>query len=167
MRKSAETLDAEAEFADEDDGGENARSVRLYPIGKDTLTLRVMPEREGEQISVWDGANQSAVRDVLQENPQKNVMIDMTGIRHLPTGTFAMFYNQAELGRNIYLYSPEPEVQRMYWFRIYARHQQGCMYRMDLSGDISMAGPLQMQDQTVTKLQSTLSAQAECVPLSQ
>ncbi len=112
----------------EEETNESLRSVHIQRT-MSGITLRVMPESKDGQICIWDVCNLSALRETLYCTSEKKVTIDMSGVYQLPSGTFGMLYNQAELGRKIYLDNPEEEIRTMVWFRMFMRAEEG-MFRM-------------------------------------
>lgn len=83
------------------------------------------------QVEIWDGADLSLLRDTLTELIEqegcRSVGVQMRAVKYIPSGFFGMLYDWHDQGVEIYLYSPQPNVARMLWFRKFFDHLcDGC-----------------------------------------
>lgn len=72
------------------------------------------------QIEIWDGADLALLRDTLSEQVENGVRhlgVNMQYVKYIPSGFFGMLYDWQEKGIEIRLYSPQPNVAEMLWFR--------------------------------------------------
>ena len=73
------------------------------------------------QIEIWDGADLALLRDTLSEQIHvegaKRLGVNMEFVKYIPSGFFGMLYDWQEKGIEIRLYSPQPNVAEMLWFR--------------------------------------------------
>lgn len=74
-----------------------------------------------DDIEIWDGADLALLRETLSrlvdQQKQKAVGVEMTWVKYIPSGFFGMLYDYCERGVAVRLYSPQPHVQKMLWFR--------------------------------------------------
>jgi hypothetical protein len=73
------------------------------------------------QSGIWDAQDLSLLRDtltqlILSEHCQA-VGIDLHAVRFLPSGFFGTLFEWFDRGIAIRLYSPQPRVRNMLWFR--------------------------------------------------
>jgi hypothetical protein len=73
------------------------------------------------QVEIWDGADLALLRDTLTQviavRGGRKVGINMRWVKYIPSGFFGMLYDWHEKGVSIRLYTPQPHVARMLWFR--------------------------------------------------
>lgn len=73
------------------------------------------------EMEIWDGADLALIRDTLHEliedQELRDVGIEMGTVKYVPSGFFGMLSEWNDLGVRITLYSVQPNVQRMLWFR--------------------------------------------------
>lgn len=71
-------------------------------------------------IEIWDGADLALIRDMMVETIEKgatHVGVDMTYVKYIPSGFFGMMFDWLEQGIPVRLYTPQPNVANMLWFR--------------------------------------------------
>ena len=73
------------------------------------------------QVEIWDGADLALLRDTLTQviavRGCRKVGVNMRWVKYIPSGFFGMLYDWHEKGVSIRLYTPQPHVARMLWFR--------------------------------------------------
>ena len=73
------------------------------------------------KVEIWDGANLALLRDtlsrVISNEGRRHVGVDMTHVKYIPSGFFGMLYDWHDQGITVRLYSPQPHVENMLWFR--------------------------------------------------
>ena len=72
-------------------------------------------------MEIWDGADLSLIRDTLTtlvvRQRQRSIGIDMSSVKYVPSGFFGMLFDWFEEGINVRLFSPQPRVANMLWFK--------------------------------------------------
>ena len=72
-------------------------------------------------IEIWDGADLALIRDTLfrlvEKEGRRHVGVNMAHVKYIPSGFFGMLYDWQERGVAVRLYSPQPNVANMLWFR--------------------------------------------------
>ncbi|WP_166821434.1 STAS domain-containing protein [Thalassoroseus pseudoceratinae] len=73
------------------------------------------------EIEIWDGADLALLRDTLSEQVEsegvRRLGVNMQFVKYIPSGFFGMLYDWQEKGIEIRLFSPQPNVAEMLWFR--------------------------------------------------
>lgn len=73
------------------------------------------------QVEIWDGADLALLRDTFARlcgrNQIKSLGIDMSSVKYVPSGFFGMLFDWHELGVAVRLFTPQPRVANMLWFR--------------------------------------------------
>lgn len=73
------------------------------------------------EMEIWDGADMALLREtltrVIKRDRRKSVGVDMTYVKYIPSGFFGMLFDWYDTGIRIRLLRPQPNVQRMLWFR--------------------------------------------------
>lgn len=73
------------------------------------------------EMEIWDGADLSLIRDTLArlivDHRRRAIGIQMGTVKYVPSGFFGMLYDWYEEGITVRLYSPQPRVKNMLWFR--------------------------------------------------
>lgn len=73
------------------------------------------------EMEIWDGADMALLREtltrVIKKDRVRSVGVDMTYVKYIPSGFFGMMFDWHDAGIRIRLYAPQPNVQRMLWFR--------------------------------------------------
>ena len=82
-------------------------------------------------IEIWDGADLALLRETLHRlvdaEKHRAIGVNMTYVKYVPSGFFGMLYDCHERGIEIFLYTPQPNVANMLWFRQFFGHtQDGC-----------------------------------------
>ena len=72
-------------------------------------------------MEIWDGADLSLIRDTLTQlvvsQRQSSIGIDMSSVKYVPSGFFGMLFDWFEQGITVRLFSPQPRVANMLWFK--------------------------------------------------
>jgi anti-anti-sigma regulatory factor len=72
-------------------------------------------------VEIWDGADLALLRDTFTQHCVnrrcRSLGIDMSSVKYVPSGFFGMLFDWHEKGVSIRLYSPQPRVANMLWFR--------------------------------------------------
>ena len=72
-------------------------------------------------MEIWDGADLSLIRDTLTRlvvgQRQRSIGIDMGCVKYVPSGFFGMLFDWFEEGITVRLFSPQPRVANMLWFK--------------------------------------------------
>jgi hypothetical protein len=82
-------------------------------------------------IEIWDGADLALLRETLYRlvdvDKHQAIGVNMTYVKYVPSGFFGMLYDCHERGIEVFLYTPQPNVANMLWFRQFFGHtQDGC-----------------------------------------
>ena len=76
-----------------------------------------------DQIEIWDGADLALLREVLTELIERDgcrsIGVNLHSVKYIPSGFFGMLYEWYEDGVQIFLHSPQPNVENMLWFRMF------------------------------------------------
>ncbi len=72
-------------------------------------------------MDIWDGADLALIRDTLAQicswDSHPRIGIDMSTVKHVPSGFFGTLFDWHERGVPIFFVRPLPQVRRMLWFR--------------------------------------------------
>jgi hypothetical protein len=72
-------------------------------------------------MDIWDGADLSLLRETLARlidaEGRSAIGVNMNHVKYIPSGFFGMLFDWHERGTTIFLYSPQPNVAKMLWFR--------------------------------------------------
>lgn len=75
-------------------------------------------------MDIWDGADLALIRDTLSSlingEDLRQVGIDMSTVKYVPSGFFGMLLDWHERGIDILFVDPLPNIRRMLWFRQFA-----------------------------------------------
>src|SRR5579864_9729872 len=78
-------------------------------------------------VEIWDGADLALLRDTFTRfctrNHCRSLGVDMTSVKYVPSGFFGMLFDWHERGVAIRLYTPQPRVANMLWFRQFFEHE--------------------------------------------
>ena len=73
------------------------------------------------EMEIWDGADLALLRETLvyvfHELQSRSFGVDMSFVKYVPSGFFGMLYDWHDLNVRIRLYSPQPQIKGMLWFR--------------------------------------------------
>lgn len=83
------------------------------------------------RIEIWDGADLALLRETLiqliERRRCRSIGVNMRYVKYIPGGYFGMLHDWRERGVAVRLYAPQPNVQRMLWFRQFCEHEgDGC-----------------------------------------
>lgn len=86
-------------------------------------------------MEIWDGADLALIRDALYfliaEKGHRSIGVQMQYVKYIPSGFFGMLSDWHDQGVEIRLYSPQPNVREMLWFRRFFQAEAGGMYRLN------------------------------------
>lgn len=86
------------------------------------------------EMDIWDGADMSLLRDTLadliEDKDHRRIGVDLTSVKYIPSGFFGMLYDWHENGVGVRLYSPQPNVANMLWFRQFFEPMGNGAYRL-------------------------------------
>lgn len=78
------------------------------------------------EMEIWDGADLALLRETLtrlvEVDRAKAVGVDLRSVKYIPSGFFGMLYDWFEKKVEVYVYSPQPNVANMLWFRQFFAH---------------------------------------------
>jgi anti-anti-sigma regulatory factor len=84
------------------------------------------------QVEIWDGADLALLRDTFARkcgrNGCKSLGVDMSSVKYVPSGFFGMLFDWHEMGVAIRLFTPQPRVANMLWFRQFFAEQSKGAY---------------------------------------
>ena len=106
------------------------RFKRMLIEVKDGFHLLLMGEME-----IWDGADLALLREglfrLIDGEECDAIAIDMRFVKYIPSGFFGMLFDwQEKCGTRFALTPPQPNVQRMLWFRQFFKLNADGMYEM-------------------------------------
>ncbi|MDB5346948.1 MAG: hypothetical protein JWP89_5325 [Schlesneria sp.] len=112
----------------------------LIEVQDDLLLLHV-----GE-MDIWDGADLALLREglfnLIEREHVRSIAIDMRFVKYIPSGFFGMLYDwQEKRGVRFALTPPQPNVQRMLWFRRFFHLNAAGTYDLQMESDASIATP--------------------------
>ena len=85
-------------------------------------------------VEIWDGADLALLRETqsrLVEREQCRFLgVNMEFVKYIPSGFFGMLFDLNERGVAIRLYSPQPHVKNMLWFRQFFEDLGGECYAL-------------------------------------
>lgn len=83
-------------------------------------------------MEIWDGADLSLIRDTLTRlivtQRQQSIGIDMSCVKYVPSGFFGMLFDWFEEGVTVRLFSPQPRVANMLWFKRFFESEKKDVY---------------------------------------
>ncbi len=84
------------------------------------------------EVEIWDGADLCLLRDTLINMIDKagcrNIGVNMTYVKYIPSGFFGMLFDWHEQGVEMRLFTPQPHVAQMLWFRQFFEHETDGRY---------------------------------------
>ncbi len=112
----------------------------LIDVRNDFLLLHL-----GE-MEIWDGADLALLREglfrLIDEEGCDSIAIDMLYVKYIPSGFFGMLFDwQEKCGTRFALTPPQPNVQRMLWFRQFFKLNNDGMYELLLEPTESLVVP--------------------------
>lgn len=94
-------------------------------------------------MDIWDGADMALLRETLTELIEqegcRSIGVDMQHVKYIPSGFFGMMLDCFDRGVAIRLYSPQPHVHKMLWFRQFFDYEADGTYRLRGEPKFSMA----------------------------
>ncbi|MFK7777287.1 MAG: hypothetical protein QM501_04105 [Gimesia sp.] len=79
-------------------------------------------------MEIWDGADLALLRETLTRLVDKEnctaIGVELTSVKYIPSGFFGMLYDLYEKGIAVTLYSPQPNVASMLWFKQFCQHTE-------------------------------------------
>jgi hypothetical protein len=98
-----------------------SRKDRMKLHRRDKVTVMDLGE-----MDIWDGADLSLLRETLASlieiEKSRHIGVEMEHVKYIPSGFFGMLFDCYEKGVEISLYSPQPHVANMLWFRQFFKH---------------------------------------------
>ena len=98
-----------------------SRKDRMTLHRRDKVTVMDLGE-----MDIWDGADLSLLRETLTSLIEiekcRHIGVEMEHVKYIPSGFFGMLFDCYEKGVDISLYSPQPHVANMLWFRQFFNH---------------------------------------------
>ncbi|WP_299459451.1 hypothetical protein [uncultured Gimesia sp.] len=83
-------------------------------------------------MEIWDGADLALLRETLTRLVDKekcqSIGVELTSVKYIPSGFFGMLYDLYEKGIGVTLYSPQPNVASMLWFKQFCLHTEDGRY---------------------------------------
>lgn len=83
-------------------------------------------------MEIWDGADLSLIRDTLTRlvvgQRRRSIGIDMSCVKYVPSGFFGMLFDWFEEGITVRLFSPQPRVANMLWFKRFFESETADVY---------------------------------------
>jgi hypothetical protein len=106
------------------------RFKRMLIEVKDGLHLLQLGEME-----IWDGADLALLREglfhLIDGEDCEAIAIDMRYVKYIPSGFFGMLFDWQEKSNTRFaLTPPQPNVQRMVWFRQFFKLNSEGLYEM-------------------------------------
>jgi hypothetical protein len=87
------------------------------------------------EIEIWDGADLALLREgltlLIEKDRCRSIAIDMRYVKYIPSGFFGMLFDWFERRAVAFaLTPPQPNVQRMLWFRQFFRLNAEGLYEL-------------------------------------
>lgn len=87
------------------------------------------------EMEIWDGADLALLREglfhLIADEQCESIAIDMRFVKYIPSGFFGMLFDwQEKCGTRFSLTPPQPNVQRMLWFRQFFKLNATGLYDM-------------------------------------
>ncbi len=83
-------------------------------------------------MEIWDGADLALLRETLtrlvDQEKCTSIGVELTSVKYIPSGFFGMLYDLYEKGIAVTLYSPQPNVASMLWFKQFCQHTEDGRY---------------------------------------
>ncbi len=87
-----------------------------------------------EDMEIWDGADLALLREVLtqliEKDGYRSLGVDLSCVKYIPSGFFGMLFEWYDAGLQIRLYSPQENVARMLWFRMFFAHEEDNTFKL-------------------------------------
>ena len=106
------------------------------------------------EMEIWDGADLALLREglalLIEKDGCRSIAVDMNFVKYIPSGFFGMLFDwQERRGVAFALTPPQPNVQRMLWFRQFFRLNGEGWYELnpepsqEMLAGVSALGPMQ------------------------
>lgn len=87
------------------------------------------------EIEIWDGADLALLREglalLIEKDNCRSIAVDMQFVKYIPSGFFGMLFDWYERRSVAFtLTPPQPNVQRMLWFRQFFRMNAEGLYEL-------------------------------------
>jgi hypothetical protein len=87
------------------------------------------------EMEIWDGADLALLREglfqLIAREDCEAIVIDMSHVKYIPSGFFGMLFDWQEKAHiRFSLTMPQPNVQRMLWFRQFFKPNADGLYEM-------------------------------------
>lgn len=87
------------------------------------------------EMEIWDGADLALLREglfhLISREENEAIAIDMQFVKYIPSGFFGMLFDwHDKAGTRFSLTTPQPNVQRMLWFRQFFRQNAEGLFEM-------------------------------------
>lgn len=87
------------------------------------------------EMEIWDGADLALLREglfhLITRDEEESIAIDMSFVKYIPSGFFGMLFDWHEkAGTRFALTLPQPNVQRMLWFRQFFKMNSEGLFEM-------------------------------------
>ena len=83
-------------------------------------------------MEIWDGADLALLRETLARLIDKEgasaVGVELSFVKYIPSGFFGMLFDWHDHGVSAWLYSPQPNIMNMLWFRRFFEHIEGTTF---------------------------------------
>lgn len=84
---------------------------------------------------IWDGADLALLRETFvylyHQARSRSFGVDMSSVKYAPSGFFGVLCDWRQMGVEVRLYAPQPEIANMVWFRqFFTAVGDGGMYVM-------------------------------------
>lgn len=117
------------------------RFKRMIIESRDGVQLLQLGEME-----IWDGADLALLREglfrLIDGEEYDSIAIDMRYVKYIPSGFFGMLFDwQEKCGTRFALTPPQPNVQRMLWFRQFFKLNSEGLFEMQSEPTESLISP--------------------------
>ena len=105
------------------------------------------------EMEIWDGADLALLRECLfrliSVEGCAAIVVDMRYVKYIPSGFFGMLFDWHEKhGTWFAMTPPQPNVQRMLWFRQFFKLNADGLYAMS---NESIEPPVQSEQETIVE----------------
>lgn len=110
------------------------------------------------EMEIWDGADLALLREglfrLIEGEEIDSIAIEMSYVKYIPSGFFGMLFDwQERSGTRFALTTPQPNVQRMLWFRQFFKLNADGLYEMQREAKESLI-PTETTSETCLSSQS-------------
>lgn len=98
------------------------------------------------EMEIWDGADLALLREglfkLIEHERCRSISIDMRFVKYIPSGFFGMLIDwQEKRGVCFAMTTPQPNVQRMLWFRRFFQMGLDGLYELKTEPQEAMVAP--------------------------